>query len=320
MLLVKNLVKNYGKHEALKGISFHIEEGQIVGLLGPNGAGKSTTMNIVTGYLAPTSGEIKIHGIDLLEKPKKARSELGYLPEQPPLYTDMTVEEYLKFVCCLKESKNAHTAADETEKLMQQTNLVEYRNVIIKQLSKGYRQRVGLAQALAGNPPLLILDEPMVGLDPNQIIEMRELIRSLAGEHTIIISSHILSEIESVCDHILILNQGQVMAESETRKLEDENTDAGHLRMVLKGDKAEISRILRSTELLKEIQSIKETESGVYEVRALAEAENEDVRDALFVLLAQNQIVVYSLNIEHLSLEDIFIKLTGKEEENESNL
>ncbi len=203
---------------------------------------------------------------------------------------------------------------------MQQTNLVEYRNVIIKQLSKGYRQRVGLAQALAGNPPLLILDEPMVGLDPNQIIEMRELIRSLAGEHTIIISSHILSEIESVCDHILILNQGQVMAESETRKLEDENTDAGHLRMVLKGDKAEISRILRSTELLKEIQSIKETESGVYEVRALAETGNEDVRDALFVLLAQNQIVVYSLNIEHLSLEDIFIKLTGKEEENESNL
>lgn len=320
MLIVKNLVKNYGKHEALKGISFHIEEGQIVGLLGPNGAGKSTTMNIVTGYLAPTSGEIKIHGIDLLEKPKKARSELGYLPEQPPLYTDMTVEEYLKFVCCLKGSKNTHTAADETEKLMQQTNLVEYRNVIIKQLSKGYRQRVGLAQALAGNPPLLILDEPMVGLDPNQIIEMRELIRSLAGEHTIIISSHILSEIESVCDHILILNQGQVMAESETRKLEDENTDAGHLRMVLKGDKAEISRILRSTELLKEIQSIKETESGVYEVRALAETGNEDVRDALFVLLAQNQIVVYSLNIEHLSLEDIFIKLTGKEEENESNL
>ncbi len=320
MLLVKNLVKTYGKHEALKGISFHIEKGQIVGLLGPNGAGKSTTMNIVTGYLAPTAGEIKIHGIDLLENPRKARKELGYLPEQPPLYTDMTVEEYLKFVCCLKGSQNNHTAKEETEKLMAQTNLTEYRNMIIKQLSKGYRQRVGMAQALAGDPPLLILDEPMVGLDPNQIIEMRELIRSLAGSHTIIISSHILSEIESICDHILILNQGQVTAESETKKLEDENTDTSHIRMVLKGDKAEISRLLRNTELLKEIQSIKETESGVYEVRALAAAGNEDVRDALFVLLAQNQIVVYSLNIEHLTLEDIFIKLTGKEEENESNI
>lgn len=320
MLLVKNLVKTYGKHEALKGISFHIEKGQIVGLLGPNGAGKSTTMNIVTGYLAPTGGEIKIHGIDLLENPRKARKELGYLPEQPPLYTDMMVEEYLKFVCCLKGSKNNHTAKEETEKLMAQTNLTEYRNMIIKQLSKGYRQRVGMAQALAGDPPLLILDEPMVGLDPNQIIEMRELIRSLAGSHTIIISSHILSEIESICDHILILNQGQVTAESETKKLEDENTDTSHIRMVLKGDKAEISRLLRNTELLKEIQSIKETESGVYEVRALAAAGDEDVRDALFVLLAQNQIVVYSLNIEHLTLEDIFIKLTGKEEENESNI
>lgn len=320
MLLVKDLVKRYGKHEALKGISFHVEEGQIVGLLGPNGAGKTTTMNIVTGYLAPTSGEIRIHGIDILEHPGKARKELGYLPEQPPLYTDMTVEEYLEFVCQLKGGRGRTVIREEAECLMAQTGLTEHRRMIIKQLSKGYRQRVGVAQALAGNPPLLILDEPMVGLDPNQIIEMRELIRSLSGSHTIIISSHILSEIESVCDHILILNQGQVTAESETKELERENSNSGRLHMVLKGEKAVISQLLRNTELLKDIVSMKETEAGVYEIQALTATEGEDVRDALFVLLAQNQIVVYSLNVERMTLEDVFIKLTGKEEENESNL
>lgn len=320
MLLVKDLVKRYGKQEALKGISFHVEEGQIVGLLGPNGAGKTTTMNIVTGYLAPTSGEIKIHGIDILEHPGKARKELGYLPEQPPLYTDMTVEEYLEFVCQLKGCKGRTAIKEEAERLMVQTGLTEHRRRIIKQLSKGYRQRVGMAQALAGNPPLLILDEPMVGLDPNQIIEMRGLIRSLSGDHTIIISSHILSEIESVCDHILILNQGQVTAESETKKLESENSNSGKLHMVLKGEKTVISQLLRNTELLKDIISMKETEAGVYEIQALTAAEGEDVRDALFVLLAQNQIVVYSLNVERMTLEDVFIKLTGKEEENESDL
>ena len=319
MIEVKNLVKRYGDHVAVNNLSFTVEEGQIYGFLGPNGDGKSTTMNIITGYLASTEGEVLINGHNILEEPEEAKKCIGYLPELPPVYTDMTVLEYLKFVAELKKIPKDQRKKQILE-VMNLVKITDMQNRLIKNLSKGYRQRVGLAQALAGNPPLLILDEPMVGLDPNQIIEIRELIRSLAGEHTIIISSHILSEIESVCDHILILNQGQVMAESETRKLEDENTDAGHLRMVLKGDKAEISRILRSTELLKEIQSIKETESGVYEVRALAETGNEDVRDALFVLLAQNQIVVYSLNIEHLSLEDIFIKLTGKEEENESNL
>lgn len=320
MLLVKDLVKRYGKHEVLKGISFHVEEGQIVGLLGPNGAGKSTTMNIVTGYLAPTSGEIRIHGIDILEQPGKARKELGYLPEQPPLYTDMTVREYLEFVSSLKGQKGKAAIREEAERLMEQTNLTQYRNVLMKQLSKGYRQRAGMAQALAGDPPLLILDEPMVGLDPNQIIEMRALIRSLSGNHTIIISSHILSEIESICDHILILNQGEVTAESETKKLEHDNSNSSRLHMVLKGEKTLISQILRNTELLKDVSTMQETEAGVYEVQALAANEGEDVRDALFVLLAQNQIVVYSLNVERMSLEDVFMKLTGKEEDNESDL
>lgn len=312
MLLVKDLVKHYGSHEALKGISFHVEEGQIVGLLGQNGAGKTTTMNIITGYMSATSGHVAIRGIDILEQPKKAKKLLGYLPEQPPLYENMTVREYLQFVSELKGLKNKE-ARQETEDIMAKTNLSERENVLIKHLSKGYKQRVGLAQALVGNPPLLILDEPMVGLDPNQIIEMRALIRSLGKGHTVILSSHILSEIESVCDHIIILNQGSVAAEDETRQLSEENSNQKQLRLVVKGNKQDIHRILRETELLKRFSLTGEVEQGVYEFQVVSASE-KDIRDDLFLLFAQNQMIVYSLNVEQLSLEEVFIKITGKEE------
>lgn len=312
MLLVENLVKHYGSHEALKGISFHVEEGQIVGLLGQNGAGKSTTMNIITGYMAATSGQVWINGINILENPKEAKKCLGYLPEQPPLYEGMTVREYLQFVGELKGLKKG-AAKQEAEAVMEQTNLSERENVLIKQLSKGYKQRVGLAQALVGKPALLILDEPMVGLDPNQIIEMRELIRSLAGDHTVILSSHILSEIESICDHIIILDEGQVTAENETKQLAEDNSNQNRLRLVVKGDKKEIHQILRDTDLLKDFSYVGEIEKGVYEFKLIS-ARDADIRDDLFLLFAKKQIIVYSVNMEQLSLEEVFIKLTGKEE------
>lgn len=312
MLLVEDLVKNYGSHEALKGISFHLEEGQIVGLLGQNGAGKSTTMNIITGYLSATSGTVKIQGIDLLEQPKKAKKLLGYLPEQPPLYEKMTVREYLQFVGELKGLKKNEAKQEATE-VMEKTNLLEREQMLIKHLSKGYKQRVGLAQALVGNPPILILDEPMVGLDPNQIIEIRELIRSLAGKHTIMISSHILSEIETICDHIIILDEGTVVAKNETKRLELEHSNPKQLRLVVKGNKKEIHKILRESELVKRYNLVSEVEPGVYEFQVVSA--KEDIRDELFLLFAQNQMIVYSINVEQLSLEEVFIKLTGKEEE-----
>lgn len=312
MLLVEDLVKNYGSHEALKGISFHLEEGQIVGLLGQNGAGKSTTMNIITGYLSAASGTVKIQGIDLLEQPKKAKKLLGYLPEQPPLYEKMTVREYLQFVGELKGLKKNEAKQEATE-VMEKTNLLEREQMLIKHLSKGYKQRVGLAQTLVGNPPILILDEPMVGLDPNQIIEIRELIRSLAGKHTIMISSHILSEIETICDHIIILDEGTVVAKNETKRLELEHSNPKQLRLVVKGNKKEIHKILRESELVKRYNLVSEVEPGVYEFQVVSA--KEDIRDELFLLFAQNQMIVYSINVEQLSLEEVFIKLTGKEEE-----
>ncbi len=313
MLLVKDLVKHYGSREALKGISFHVEEGQIVGLLGQNGAGKTTTMNIITGYLSATSGEVEIQGINILDKPKEAKRCLGYLPEQPPLYEKMTVREYLQFVAELKGLRKGGIA-EEATRVMEQTNILDREHTLIRHLSKGYKQRVGLAQALAGNPALMILDEPMVGLDPNQIVEIRELIRSLAGERTIILSSHILSEIETLCDHIIILDQGRVAAENATRQLEAEHSNQKQLRMVIKGDKREIQRLLRETELLKRYSYIRDVEQGVYEFQVVS-AMDTDIRDELFLLFAQNQMIVYSIHMEQMSLEDVFIKLTGKEEE-----
>lgn len=313
MLLVKDLVKHYGSRAALQGICFHVEEGQIVGLLGQNGAGKTTTMNIITGYLSATSGEVEIQGINILDKPKEAKRLLGYLPEQPPLYEKMTVREYLQFAAELKGLRKGRIA-EEATLVMKQTGLLEREHTLIRHLSKGYKQRVGLAQALAGNPPLLILDEPMVGLDPNQIIEIRELIRSLAGEHTVILSSHILSEIETLCDHIIILDEGKVAAENATQKLEEEHSDRAQLRMVIKGSKRDIQKLLRETDLLKRFSFVREVEQGVYEFQVVS-AQERDIRDDLFLLFARNQMIVYSIHMEQMSLEDVFIKLTGKEEE-----
>ena len=232
MIQVTNLVKQYGNKTALQGINFTVEKGQILGLLGPNGAGKSTTMNIMTGYLSATSGEVKIDGYDILTEPMKAKKLIGYLPEIPPLYLDMKVREYLNFVAQLKKVKKKERKA-QVEEVIRMTELGEYENRLIKFLSKGYKQRVGLAQALLGSPELLILDEPTVGLDPKQIINMRELIKELAKTHTIILSSHILSEISAVCDSVIIIDRGKVIAQGTAEELEEHLGDKDNLNIIL---------------------------------------------------------------------------------------
>ncbi len=219
MIEVKNLVKKYGNHLAVDNLSFTVEQGQIYGFLGPNGAGKSTTMNIMTGYIGATSGEILINGHNILKEPELAKKSIGYLPEIPPLYTDMTVTEYLKFVAELKKIPKKEIAEAVAE-VMEMIQLEEVKLRLIKNLSKGYKQRVGLAQAVLGFPEIIILDEPMVGLDPKQIIEMRELIRTLAENHTVILSSHILAEVREVCDYIMIISRGKLVASDTLEKLE----------------------------------------------------------------------------------------------------
>lgn len=310
MIQVEHLVKNYGSHQALRDISLHVEKGQIVGLLGPNGAGKSTTMNILTGYISATDGEVKIGGYDILMEPLKAKKQIGYLPEIPPLYMDMTVEEYLDFAAKLKKVEKG-TRKEELVRVMEAAGITEVKGRLIKNLSKGYRQRVGLAQALLGNPPLLILDEPTVGLDPSQIIEIRELIRKLGKDHTIILSSHILSEVSAVCDSIIIIDHGKIVAEDTTENLTKNFSDQGVIKMTVKGEKEAVDHVLADCDFI--ISYTLEEKDGMTEVEAKAEGK-EDVRDELFFAFANKKLPVIHLEQETLSLEEIFLKLTKEDE------
>ena len=234
MIEISHLVKKYGDHYAVKDLNVRIEEGQIYGFLGPNGAGKSTTMNMITGYLAPTAGTVKVDGFDIVKEPEKAKEHIGYLPEIPPLYSEMTVEEYLKFAAELKRIPRKERAA-QIEKAIKTAQLEDVRKRLINNLSKGYKQRVGLAQAVLGDPETIILDEPTVGLDPRQMIEMRELIRSLKKDHTVILSSHILSEVSAVCDQILIISKGELVASDTPDGLQAKLKGAGELELCVKG-------------------------------------------------------------------------------------
>ena len=252
MIEVKDLVKRYSKNTAVDHLNFHVQKGQIYGFLGPNGAGKSTTMNMMTGYLAPTEGQILINGHDLAEEPMEARKSIGYLPEIPPLYPDMTVLEYLRFAAELKQvPKNMRS--EEVKRVMEETRIKDMENRLIRHLSKGYKQRVGLAQALLGDPEVLILDEPMVGLDPKQIIEIRELIRGLGKKHTVILSSHILSEITSVCDHVLIISHGKLVASDTPENLGSYSKHTDVMELQVRGSKAACEQAM---ELLKKIKGL----------------------------------------------------------------
>ena len=311
MIEVVNLSKHYGDKEGVDGISFKAESGEILGFLGPNGAGKSTTMNILTGYISSTDGKALIDGIDILENPIKAKQKIGYLPEIPPLYVDMTVKEYLCYVYDLKKCKlprNTHLA--DICRLVKIENVY---NRIIKNLSKGYKQRVGLAQALVGNPPVLILDEPTVGLDPNQIIEIRTLIKKLGRNHTVILSSHILSEVQAVCDRIVVINQGKIVADDTAQNLATSLSSDHRLLVRIDGPKDEVEALIKGISGVEKVIVNTEVEKGVWEYRIEAE-ENVDIRRELFKRLAQRNWYLLSSRSYELSLEDIFLKLTMGEE------
>ena len=314
MIQIQNLVKRFGSKYAVDDISFGIDEGEIVGFLGPNGAGKSTTMNIITGYMSSTSGTVSIGGIDILENPTEAKRFIGYLPEQPPLYLDMTVREYLNFVYELKGCKlnrKKHLAEIcEVVKITDDYN----KNRLIKNLSKGYKQRVGIAQALVGNPRVIILDEPTVGLDPKEIIEIRNLIRTLGETHTVILSTHILPEVQAVCDRILIINAGKIVADEKTENISKMIEGNRRLNARICGSQREVLRVLRGLNEITtaEVFGEREGDSFVYSIESTA---GVDIRKPLFYALARNNMPLIGLEQQGTNLEDIFISLVDKQKD-----
>ena len=311
MIEVRNLVKKYGNHLAVDHLDFTIEAGRIYGFLGPNGAGKSTTMNIMTGYLGATEGEVLIDGHDILKEPEEAKRHIGYLPEQPPLYMDMTVREYLKFAAELKKIPRAERedAITEVEKMVR---IKDVENRLIKNLSKGYRQRVGLAQAVLGFPEIIILDEPSVGLDPKQIIEFRELIRRLAKSHTVILSSHILAEVREVCDYILIISKGKLVASDTPENLEKMLGDTDTIEIEAKAPQALTKEILKTIPGIEQASVKASGEEGVA-AAVIKEKKGEDVRESIFRAFAEKNVPLLTLQTRHVSLEDVFMELTQNE-------
>lgn len=310
MIEVKNIVKKYGDKYAVNDVSFRIDDGEIVGFLGPNGAGKSTTMNILTGYLSANSGTAVIDGIDILEDPTAAKKLIGFLPEQPPLYMDMTVKEYLNFVYDLKGCK--FPRKEHLEEICQLMKIEDVFNRMIKNLSKGYRQRVGFAQALVGNPPVLILDEPTVGLDPRQIIEIRNLIQRLGKKHTVILSTHILQEVQAVCDRIIVINKGQLIADGNADTLTYKT--AGNRRLVARiaGGRMEVKKALRAMDGVLFVDELGQKEQGTYDY--LVESQpSVDVRKPLFRMLAERGWILMGLKSMDMSLEDVFVSLITNE-------
>ena len=316
LIEVKNLTKKYGDHTAVDHLSFQVEEGQIYGFLGPNGAGKSTTMNMITGYIASTEGTVVINGHDILEEPEEAKKDIGYLPEQPPLYMDMTVIEYLRLAAELKKVPKKDRE-DMIADIMDTVQLTHMKDRLIKNLSKGYKQRTGLAQALMGYPEVIILDEPTVGLDPKQIIEIRDLIKSLSKKHTVILSSHILSEVSAVCDYVMIISHGHLVAsdtpENLAKLMEGENT----LELTIKGSRTEIEGMLNAIPEIAE-KNFTDNENGLVQVSLKTEG-NEDVREKLFYACAENQCPILRMENTHVSLEDIFLELTSQDSSEAKN-
>ncbi len=310
MIEVKNLVKKYGNHLAVDHLDFTVEDGQIYGFLGPNGAGKSTTMNIMTGYIAATEGQVLINGHDIMEEPEEAKKCIGYLPELPPLYQDMTVLEYLKFVTELKKYPKAERKA-HIEEIMETVKISDMANRLIKNLSKGYKQRVGLAQALVGYPEVIILDEPTVGLDPKQIIEIRDLIRSLGKKHTVILSSHILSEVSAVCDHIMIISHGKLVASDTPENLSKLSEGSVAIQLELRGDMETLKRVINGLENVDYVEANaynKDTKLGKYVVHT---KNNADIREDIFFAMAKQNCPILEMTITSKSLEDVFLELTA---------
>ena len=306
MIEISHLVKRYGTKFAVDDISFSVGRGEIVGFLGPNGAGKSTTMNILTGYLSSTSGTAKVGGIDVLEAPYEAKKLIGFLPEQPPLYVDMKVDEYLNFIYDLKKCRlNREKHLSE---VCEVTKIADVRGRLIKNLSKGYRQRVGIAQALIGNPKVLIFDEPTVGLDPKQIIEIRNLVRNLGQDHTVILSSHILSEVQAVADRIVVINQGKIVADEKTEDITRAVEDGRRLSVKICGPQREVLSVLKSLPGVTCAEAVGERELDSFTYHIDSEP-GVDVRKPLFYALSERGWAILGLEAVGMSLEDVFMKL-----------
>jgi len=319
LIEVNNLVKNYGKYQAVKGISFKVEDGEILGFLGPNGAGKSTTMNMITGYISATSGSVTIGGYDILKNPQEAKKRIGYLPEIPPVYMDMTVTEYLKFAAELKGVKKKEIKP-MLEDIMEKIKISHVSGKLIKNLSKGYRQRVGLAQALVGYPDVLILDEPSVGLDPKQIIEIRDVIKELGKSHTIILSSHILSEVSAICGRVMIINKGQIVASDTPERLSD-RLSSDRFRVRVKGETEAVLKAFSENEKIDTVTTEESAEEGAVDL-LITGKENTDPRETAFEIAKENGFTLLLIKSEKLTLEEVFLKVTenaeaGIEEETE---
>lgn len=316
LIEVRSLTKKYGEHVALNNVNFNIKKGEIVGFLGPNGAGKSTSMNILTGYISATEGEAMIDGIDILENPIEAKKKIGYLPEQPPLYFDMTVDEYIDFVCALK--KVPKREVEETKKrIYKLVKIEDVRGRLIKNLSKGYKQRVGLAQALVGNPEVLILDEPTVGLDPKQIIEIRTLVRELGKEHTVILSSHILSEVSAVCDRVIIINKGKIVASDTPENLSRIINQVNRLSLRIVGPKTDVLNAIKGISGVKYAEIDRISEKGSVDI--VVEGEDKiDIRVPIFNVCKEKDYPIIMMKSLDVSLEDIFLEVTGQRKAGEA--
>lgn len=317
MIRVKNVTKKYGDFIAVEGINFQIKEGEIIGLLGPNGAGKSTTMNMITGYIEPSEGEIIIGGYDILKNPSKAKEQIGYMPEGVPLYQDLTVKEFVSYMAELKKVSKTEKK-EKVQEVLEKTNLIEVSNKLIKNISRGYKQRVSLAGALVTNPKILILDEPTVGLDPKQITEIRGLIKSLEGKHTIILSSHILSEVSQICKKVIIINKGKIVAIDTPQNLESKTNEGSIIKLIIEDKAGKITELAKTINGIKQIEFIKDNEDGTKEYKIICD-EKIDIRREIFSKCAKEQMTIFELKKSEATLEDAFMKLIENKKEEEKN-
>lgn len=307
MIEVKNVTKKYGNFEAVKNINFKIEDGEIIGLLGPNGAGKSTTMNMLTGYIEQTEGEIIIDGYDMLKKPKKAKKEIGYMPEGVPLYTDLTVKEFVNYMADIKKVDKKQKK-EKIEKILKETGLEDVKGKLIKNLSRGYKQRTSMAGALVGEPKILILDEPTVGLDPKQITEIRELIKELGKTHTVILSSHILSEVSQICSKVIIINKGEIVAVDTPENLEKKVSMNNNIYVTVEDNENKITNITSNIEGIKKVELISQNDDGTKKY-VLEVDKDVDLRKVIFAEFAKENITIFEMKKADVTLEDAFMKL-----------
>ena len=307
MIEVKNVTKKYGNFTAVDNITFTVKDGEVVGLLGQNGAGKSTTMNMITGFIEPTEGTIIINGYDIMKKSLKAKKQIGYMPENVPLYSELTVKEFVSYMAELK-LVGRKERKQEVENVIKETGLEEVKNKLIRNLSRGYKQRVSMAGALVGNPEVLILDEPTVGLDPKQIIEIRNLIKNLGKKHTVILSSHILSEISQICERVVILNKGKIVAIDTPENLEEKTKEQNVLFVTVEDKEEKMSSLKEKITDIEKLEMIKDNEDGTKQYKIVSKSE-KDIRKALFEILPKEGITIFELKKAESSLEDAFIKL-----------